>query len=451
MKKKYLMLMLLLSGLPFTALLRGQDSINVNFTGVDSSLNGQNLTLYLRDPVTGVFQDSVSMNPVDTSDFTLSFIDVDTGSYYLDFYSDVNGNGMYDVPPTDNSWRIVLDNFQGDTTIVWEYDTNYFDITWESDTGGVDTALLVITLNLTGMTPHVGQDLTLYIRNADNGEVADSIVVSPIDSADFGVIFDSVEAGMDYNLDFWADLNTNGMYDSPPADHAWRFELPGLSADTILNFAHNTDFTDIFAVDTTGTDTTVYQITVNFTGFTDNVGQDLTVYLRIPDTDEFADSVTVSPIDSGDFTVVFDSVTVNDVYNIDFYTDVNGNGTYDIPPVDHAWRIELSNAELDTIIEFSYDTTSFTDIGLTATAIVNIEDLGFSAYPNPVKDELNIQLTQAATGLSIYNVTGALVMHRALNATDRNVNVNVSSLKPGMYILKLKTGTSTGQYKFMKE
>ncbi|HEX2396008.1 MAG TPA: T9SS type A sorting domain-containing protein [Bacteroidales bacterium] len=450
MKKKYLMLLLVLSGLPFSALLRAQDSINVDFTGVDSSLNGQNLTLYLRDPETGEFQDSVSMNPIDTSDFTLSFDNVDTGSYYLDFYSDVNGNGMYDVPPTDNSWRIVLDDFQGDTTLIWVYDTNYFDITWQSDTGGVDTTLLEIALNFTGMTPHVGQDLTVYVRHSDDGEIVDSLVVSPVDTADFGVVFDSVESGLDYNVDFWADMNTNGMYDSPPTDHAWRFELPGLSADTILNFAHNTDFTDIFA-DSDTTDTANYQITVNFTGFADNEGQNLTVYLRNPETDEFVDSVLVTPIDSGDFTVVFDSVTVNNVYNIDFYTDVNGNGSYDIPPVDHAWRIELNNVDLDTVIVFVFDTTTFTDIGLVTTAVDDIEDLGFSAYPNPVKDELNVQLNKAATDLSIYNVTGALVLHKALDATDRIVRLNVSSLKPGMYILKLKTSSGTGQYKFLKE
>jgi hypothetical protein len=277
------------------------------------------------------------------------------------------------------------------------------------------------------------------------------VALSPVDSAEFAVVFDSVEGGNDYNLDFWADHNQNGMYDAPPTDHAWRIELSDLSGDTAIDFVHNTDFTDIFEEDTTGVDTGNYQLTVNFTGFADNEGQDFIVYLRNPDTEEFVDSVLVTPIDSGDFTVVFDSVEVNNVYNIDFYTDVNDNGTYDIPPIDHAWRIELNDVDVDTVVVFEFDTTTFTDIGLVPTGINDVEVLGFSAYPNPARDELTVQLLKAGTGLSIYNISGALVLYRSLSPTDKIVRLNVSVLKPGMYILKLNSSSNTGQYKFLKE
>ena len=452
MKKKYLMLLLLLSGFPFAAQLWAQDSLNVDFVGVDSSLNGQDLTLYLRDPLTGEFLDSVMLNPVDSTDFTLSFVSVSPGSYYLDFFTDVNGNGVYDASPVDNSWRIMLDSIQGDTTIVWNYDTNYVDLTWETDTSDSDVDSLEISLTFTAMDPHLGQDFFVYLRDAESSEILDSMEFTPIDTVEFDVVFDSVMADMDYNVDFWADMNENGTYDPPPTDHAWRIELMNLMADTMLTFQHNTDFTDIFEdSDTTGTDTSNYQLTINFTGFADNVGLDFIIYLRDPSNNSIVDSVYVSPLDSADFTVEFDSVEMNNNYNLDFYSDANSSGSYDVPPTDQAWRIQLVNIEADTTITFMFD-TNYTDIGLMQTGVDRVDgEADFSAYPNPVQDELSVTLIRGGTGLSIYNVTGALVMHRSLTPSDRLVKLNVSALKPGMYVLRLNTVSGSSQQKFLKE
>jgi len=339
-----------------------------------------------------------------------------------------------------------LAGFDSDTVLEFAHNTVFTDI---FPGGGSDTVLYQIAVNFTGMTPHIGQDLYLYVRYADDGDFLDSLVISPVDVADFNVVFDSVPGGDDYNFDFYADLNQNGVYDVPPTDHAWRFELPDFNSDTTINFAHNTDFTDIFAPDTTGGDT--YMLTISFIDMDPHIDQDLLLYLRDPDTGDFIDSVKVEPVVSADFEVVFDSVTVDVDYNLDFYADLNGNGAYDVPPADHAWRILLTGITADTTIEFVHNTV-FTDIGLgVPTATDDVEDLGFSAYPNPAKDELNVQLENAGTDLSIYNVTGAIVLHKDLNPSDRFVRLNVSSLKPGMYILKLKNDSGTGEYKFLKE
>jgi hypothetical protein len=556
MKKKYFMLLLVLSGIPFSSWLQAQDSLFINFTGMTPHVN-QDLTLYLRDTVSGDISDTVIVSPVATADFQVSLGPIVTGnSYYLDFYADYNENGMYDVPPVDHAWRIVLDSVEGgDTTITFAHNTDFTDITWmgsdssnmitlnftgmtphigqdlslyirNMDDGisidsmvmmvdnadfsvdfdsvpagdynldfyadlnqngmydsppadhawrielagfmadtvlefahntdftdifpdsGSDTVLYQIAVNFTGMTPHVGQNLYMYIRYADDGEYLDSLSL-PVDAADFNVVFDSVPGGDDYNFDFYADLNQNGMYDAPPTDHAWRIELPGFDSDTTLDFAHNTDFTDIFAVDTTVGDT--YTLTISFVDMDPHVDQDLILYLRDPLTGDFVDSVKVEPVESADFEVEFDSVAIDTDYNLDFYADLNQNGMYDVPPVDHAWRIELTGIMADTTIEFVHN-TEFTDIGLgVPTPIDDIEDLGFSAYPNPVKDALHIQLERSGSDLSIYNVTGAIVLHKSLNPAERVVRLNVSALKPGMYILKLKTDSGTGEFKFLKE
>lgn len=417
--------------------------ITVNFIQMSPHL-GQDLYLYVRNMDDEDIVDSLVVQ-VDNADFSVDFDSVASGDYNLDFYADHNTNGDYDSPPTDHAWRIELEGFDADTVLEFVHNTEFTDI-FPDD--GADTNVYQLAVNFTGMTPHIGQDLFMYIRNSDDGEFVDSLTISPVDEADFNIVFDSVPGG-DYNFDFYADLNQNGSYDVPPTDHAWRIELEGFDSDTTLDFAHNTEFTDIFAVDTN-----VYNVTVDFTGFEENEGQNFFVYLRNPDDGEIIDSVVVSPLDSADFTVEFDSVRAADgPVHVDFYTDANNSGTYDAPPVDHAWRIELDDVKADTVIAFAFDSLTFTDIelGSAPTPVDKVEDLGFSVYPNPATDELNVQLLREASDLSIYNVAGALVLHKSLSPSDRLVRLNVSALKSGMYILKLKTNSGTGEYKFLKK
>lgn len=105
----------------------------------------------------------------------------------------------------------------------------------------------LLTVNFTGMTPHVGQELTLYVRNLSTGTYLDTVVVSKIEES-FSVESYVIEPGESYQLDFFADHNSNGVYDAPPTDHAWRIETGVSSGDLEIDFAHNTDFTDIFEV-----------------------------------------------------------------------------------------------------------------------------------------------------------------------------------------------------------
>ena len=80
-----------------------------------------------------------------------------------------------------------------------------------------------LTVHFTGMTPHVGQDFHLAVIDTSNWmEVAR---VDTVASEDFMIMVPGLETGMSYYVDFWADFNGNGMYDAPPADHAWRMEL----------------------------------------------------------------------------------------------------------------------------------------------------------------------------------------------------------------------------------
>ncbi|RMH64064.1 MAG: hypothetical protein D6677_05875 [Calditrichaeota bacterium] len=77
----------------------------------------------------------------------------------------------------------------------------------------------ILTLNFSGMTPHIGQQLQVRIVDKNNGEEVARKTLSAIDQADFQMFFDGVENGHNYNVDFYADLNGNKKYDDPPTDH----------------------------------------------------------------------------------------------------------------------------------------------------------------------------------------------------------------------------------------
>ena len=70
---------------------------------------------------------------------------------------------------------------------------------------------------------------------------------------------------------------------------------------------------------------------------------------------------TIGSLDSANFSIDLLVLVEGESYWIDFYADLNGNGQYDAPSTDHAWRMELNNAKNDTTLVFSHN-VNFTDI-----------------------------------------------------------------------------------------
>ena len=103
----------------------------------------------------------------------------------------------------------------------------------------------VLALRFEDMGPHIGQLLGLRVVDADTGVEIARMSLPEVPAASFELEIGGLEIGGSIRLDFYADANGNGVYDAPPADHAWRVELPGVQGDGMLSFAHNTDFTNI--------------------------------------------------------------------------------------------------------------------------------------------------------------------------------------------------------------
>jgi hypothetical protein len=74
---------------------------------------------------------------------------------------------------------------------------------------------------------------------------------------------------------------------------------------------------------------------------------------------------------------------------------------------------------------------------------------GFSAYPNPVKDVLNLSHAQEITKASVYNLLGQEVFTKAIGASE--AQLDLSSLAQGAYIVKVAAGNVTDTIKIIKE
>ena len=287
-----------------------------------------------------------------------------------------------------------------------------------------EAAAGTLTINFTGMTPHVGQTLWLQVTD-DTGE--DVARLSRVVETVFSVDVPGIEAGQSYTVDFFADHNGNGFYDAPPADHAWRLETGSATGDVVLDFVHNTNFTDV---------DWKHRLKVRFAGMTPHVGQMLTLYVREAATGSYLDTVVVDAIGDPDFDVESYAIEPGVSYAVDFYADHNGNGVYDAPPADHAWRLETGETMGDAEMDFTHS-TNFTDIFSTTSTGPERGTFHLSVYPSPASDVLHIITGEPVVSVSVISVTGSQV----IRVTDRAASraISLEGIASGIYFVKVTT------------
>lgn len=301
-----------------------------------------------------------------------------------------------------------------------------------------------LTINFTGMTPHVGQ--TLWLAVIDKSNSAEIFRIKKVvDAAAFIIEASGIEVGKSYNVDFFADHNKNGVYDAPPADHAWRMALDNVTGNSVLNFIHNTTFTDIVWR---------YKLNVHFTGMTPHIGQTITLFLKQNSNGTTLDNLVIPSIASATFDINSFKIKPGVSYTIDFYADHNKNGSYDAPPTDHAWRLPLTNVKGDTIVNFAHNTT-FTNISIFTSnnELKGITD-NFNLYPNPASEYVTVTLPPNYAGinyLKVYSITGAVMDEKNIATNSNQFNYDVSRLKTGVYFMEINAGTRKDILKFIKE
>ena len=369
-----------------------------------------------------------------------------------------NTGGSHNVNGTQTTFPNNPDSFGNDVGTDWTFNRTFmvagtYDYQCDPHAAfGMVGKIIVnpkvtepptLTINFTGMTPHVGETLWLaVIDKATMMEVAR--VKKAVDAADFNLVVSGIETGKSYNVDFYADHNKNGIYNAPPADHAWRMTLDNVTGNSVLNFAHNTTFTDIGWKN---------KLTVHFTGMTPHVGEMVTLYLKPTDGIDYIDTIMVNPVADATFDIMSYKIAPGKSYKIDFWADHNKNGVYNAPPTDHAWRLDLNNVLGDTIVNFAHNTT-FTDIFSTTSAPVIANDSGKAKlFPNPASQYFQLMIPddyEPIRTLKVYSITGSLVNIKTISGNSKQVQYDVSRLKNGVYFLEISDGIRKDVLKFIK-
>ena len=99
------------------------------------------------------------------------------------------------------------------------------------------------------------------------------------------------------------------------------------------------------------------------------------------------------------------------------------------------------------------------DVYITEELGIGIGELSsqdFNTYPNPVQDELNIELSNASAQaiISVIDIYGRTVIpNQQLNQTGHfaKAQLDLNHLHAGNYIVKIQDGNKSGVYHFVKQ
>ena len=141
----------------------------------------------------------------------------------------------------------------------------------------------------------------------------------------------------------------------------------------------------------------------------------------------------------GTFTSFGDDVELTDTYQeytVQFNT-YNGEDIqigFRMVPTDNYQTVNLDNIVWELDPELSNE---------------NFDNSGFTFYPNPVKDVLNLSFKQNITSISIYNLLGQKVIENTINANA--TQIDMSGIASGNYIVKVISDNQTKIIKIIKE
>jgi hypothetical protein len=79
----------------------------------------------------------------------------------------------------------------------------------------------------------------------------------------------------------------------------------------------------------------------------------------------------------------------------------------------------------------------------------SFENENFRAYPNPVKDVLNLSYNKTISNVSVFNILGQEVMIKSINANQSQIDM--SGLTAGTYLVKVTADNQVKTIKVIKE
>jgi hypothetical protein len=126
-----------------------------------------------------------------------------------------------------------------------------------------------------------------------------------------------------------------------------------------LTFARSANYTDISvpAFTPLGAD-----FTFQATGMSPHIGQLFELRVIDSSTGRVIGKYVLPAIGTANFSITVPMI-IRDLsnYQVDFFADFNGNGRYDPPPADHAWRLSGVGSPAGLTVTFAHNTT-FTNV-----------------------------------------------------------------------------------------
>lgn len=126
--------------------------------------------------------------------------------------------------------------------------------------------------------------------------------------------------------------------------------------------------------------------------------------------------------------VITETIDLTDYVNTDFQVRY----TYDDNGGDWGW-----GAGIDT----------FAITGVLSAETNSLD--GFSMFPNPATNVLNVTAASTISSVKVYNLLGQVVVNKGVNALSDAIDV--SNLKTGAYLVQVTAEGQTGTYKFIKQ
>jgi hypothetical protein len=143
---------------------------------------------------------------------------------------------------------------------------------------------------------------------------------------------------------------------------------------------------------------------------------------------------------------------VSQMTNPDIATVYGSASSFIIKP------LMIGTSELEVVVTDSFGASLTKTLTITVDKVLGFEESlfkGVKAYPNPMENTLTVNLNSEWNGIAeiqVLDVTGKkLIINQTDTRITREVNLNVSHLQTGVYILEVKGPTGRSIIKVVKE
>ncbi|WP_178986450.1 T9SS type A sorting domain-containing protein [Winogradskyella helgolandensis] len=133
--------------------------------------------------------------------------------------------------------------------------------------------------------------------------------------------------------------------------------------------------------------------------------------------------------------------------SIPFADFVPDSGSFSLTTISEIFVFRSVDPLPDSENDFELDNIYVSDSEVLSVSQNDFAD--FKLYPNPATDNLTVKSSEILDSIKFYNILGQEVL--LINPNRNNQTINITDLKSGVYIVKLKANGKTTSTKFIKE